>query len=195
MEMYLYNSVTYLARLWTDRGNYTNYAHVNMGRTCQIYTKSKPLLPDLGLEPRTFYFARTVYVPPGFTPGAPVSSDTLLTCLKSATKVMSVPSACRYSSVMESVSLSASSSSSATCPSRSRTRTRSSEPRAGHSSSSSTSTVHGTEPTPGDLRDPRHTDIPDNSGAETHRAEPRERPEGKRRCFHRLHSTTNSPPS
>ncbi|GAA6101439.1 uncharacterized [Tachysurus ichikawai] len=50
-----------------------------------------------------------------------------LTCLKSATKVMSVPSDCRYSNVMESLSLSASSSSSAIWPSESRTLTFSSE--------------------------------------------------------------------
>lgn len=49
-------------------------------------------------------------------------------CLKSATKVMSVPSPCLNSSDIESLSLSASKTSSVTNPSESRTRTRSSEP-------------------------------------------------------------------
>ncbi len=82
-----------------------------------------------------------------------------LTCLKSATKVIRVPSPCLNSTVMESLSLSASRSSSVICPSAKRTLTFSSEadPRVTDTVSSQSKTVNRTKP--GEIR---LANIPDN---------------------------------
>lgn len=87
-----------------------------------------------------------------------------LTCLKSATKVIRVPSPCLNSTVMESFSLSASRSSSVICPSAKRTFTFSSEadPRVTVTVSSKTNTVNRTEP--GEIH---LANMPDNPKSQT----------------------------
>lgn len=82
-----------------------------------------------------------------------------LTCLKSAVKVMSAPSACRYSTLIESRSLSASSSSSLIRPSGSRTRTFSSEHKPALSTEAQRNRKSPTEP-----GDPNRANIPKPGG-------------------------------